>query len=362
MLKRKIKQGFTLAEVLITLGIIGVVAAMTIPTLIQDYNTRVWNTGAKVFERKLEEALKTMNSQSSLAGHTTTESFVDELSKHFKTNKICQNNELLDCFNNVIYWGAGEATPEEVDMAEITKAKNFGQDDWDTNIISVQFANGVSAMIAYNPTSSCTQDPYSNQVTGGDCLAILYDTSGAKNPNTSGKDIRSNGKVTSLGSGCFARIDSLCVSQITTLQPGHVWNGCKEDGTSDDSEDNAFMAKYNIPSCLKPSQGSVDYWASAVESCGGTNKVASVAQLNQLANYLYNTSGIGDSSYYGSLDTTKAEALGLPGRGFVVLSGKEDPSYGVAKSVLSKGFTSSEVYTAYGLRNFNGHYVICVGE
>ncbi len=28
------KQGFTLAEVLITLGIIGIVAAMTLPTLI----------------------------------------------------------------------------------------------------------------------------------------------------------------------------------------------------------------------------------------------------------------------------------------------------------------------------------------
>ena len=31
------KKGFTLAEVLITLGIIGVVAAMTIPTLIANY-------------------------------------------------------------------------------------------------------------------------------------------------------------------------------------------------------------------------------------------------------------------------------------------------------------------------------------
>ena len=31
------KVGFTLAEVLITLGIIGVVAAMTIPTLMQKY-------------------------------------------------------------------------------------------------------------------------------------------------------------------------------------------------------------------------------------------------------------------------------------------------------------------------------------
>ncbi len=33
------KKGFTLAEVLITLGIIGVVVAMTIPTLIQNANS-----------------------------------------------------------------------------------------------------------------------------------------------------------------------------------------------------------------------------------------------------------------------------------------------------------------------------------
>ena len=38
------KKGFTLAEVLITLGIIGVVAAMTIPTLITNYNDRVLET------------------------------------------------------------------------------------------------------------------------------------------------------------------------------------------------------------------------------------------------------------------------------------------------------------------------------
>lgn len=36
----KIQLGFTLAEVLITLGIIGVVAAMTLPTLIQKYKER----------------------------------------------------------------------------------------------------------------------------------------------------------------------------------------------------------------------------------------------------------------------------------------------------------------------------------
>ena len=34
------KKGFTLAEVLITLGIIGIVAAMTLPSLINNYKKR----------------------------------------------------------------------------------------------------------------------------------------------------------------------------------------------------------------------------------------------------------------------------------------------------------------------------------
>ena len=44
---KKVKAAFTLAEVLITLGIIGVVAAMTIPTLISNYKERVTITKVK---------------------------------------------------------------------------------------------------------------------------------------------------------------------------------------------------------------------------------------------------------------------------------------------------------------------------
>ena len=48
------RQAFTLAEVLITLGIIGVVAAMTIPTLIS-------NTNGAQFKTAYKKALSTLN-------------------------------------------------------------------------------------------------------------------------------------------------------------------------------------------------------------------------------------------------------------------------------------------------------------
>ena len=41
------RKGFTLAEVLITLGIIGVVAAMTIPSLITKYQKKAIETKFK---------------------------------------------------------------------------------------------------------------------------------------------------------------------------------------------------------------------------------------------------------------------------------------------------------------------------
>lgn len=49
-------RGFTLAEVLITLGIIGVVAALTIPTLIKNYQKKAATTAAKKAYSTLSQA------------------------------------------------------------------------------------------------------------------------------------------------------------------------------------------------------------------------------------------------------------------------------------------------------------------
>ena len=52
------KKGFTLAEVLITLGIIGIVAALTIPTLIQNYQKRETLVKFKKSYSLINQALK----------------------------------------------------------------------------------------------------------------------------------------------------------------------------------------------------------------------------------------------------------------------------------------------------------------
>ena len=52
------RVAFTLAEVLITLGIIGVVAAITLPTLIKNYKNHVYVTLLKQDVSILENSFK----------------------------------------------------------------------------------------------------------------------------------------------------------------------------------------------------------------------------------------------------------------------------------------------------------------
>jgi len=268
-------KGFTLAEVLITLAIIGVVAAITVPTLMVEINNKQWTTAANVFERKLNEALKNMNTSQVISGHTTTLSFVEELSEHFKINKICKNNELQSCFSDTVYWGAGDATPEEVDMRTVTNSSHFGLKDWGTELIGVQFANGVTGIVAYNP--ECWGDPLSNQFNGTSCVSVLYDVSGNKKPNTKGKDIGNFGVMRRLGdASCAFKIDGGCYS-APFIAPAATIEECKE-----------VLANTAFAGICRLGQ---DYWAGAIKTCGGIDKMPSTDQLEEIGKSLYSNIG-----------------------------------------------------------------------
>ena len=359
-------KGFTLAEVLITLAIIGIVAALTIPTLVQNYQTKAWDTASEVFQRKLEESLKVMNVQGTLAGYTTTEAFVDELSKHIKITRICENDDITTCFADKVTWGTEN---EEVEMSDVKRASHFGQETWGTNTVGVQFANGVNAVIAYNPTESCKQDPYSNQITGTSCLAILYDVDGFKNPNTQNKDLRSINVSSLGGSSCSFEVDGICFG--TPFQPTpHVWNGCDVYGTTSNPDDLAFMGEHNIQYCMTSAYGTNDYWAGAVKTCAEQGKrMPTDAELTTLANDLYNTtvSG-GDGEFFdATLDTDKTSSYGIPlyGEGgsgdFRLWSGQETN----ARTAHGRGFSSDGTgWYSHGARDFSIPllWAVCVGE
>ena len=289
------KKAFTLAEVLITLGIIGVVAAMTIPTLMVDINSKQWSTAKDVFNKKLNEAMKNMNTAQVISGHPDTLSFVNELGKHFKINKICKNNDLQSCFTDTVWWGAGEATPEEVDMTRIKQASDFGLEDWGTELIGIQFANGVTGLVAYNP--ACSGDPYSNQFNGTGCISMLYDTSGDKNPNTSGKDLGNYGVINKLGnSNCAFEFNGTCFGM--PFSPTELsMNECE-----------TVKDELGIATC-----SSYHDWNGAVKACGGRSKMASPQHLADLANYLYDSTDNTATNYINNItiNMEKVNSLGF---------------------------------------------------
>lgn len=118
--------GFTLAEVLITLGIIGVVAALTLPTLIQKYQKQVWvnqlkksvstfDNGFKMmladagtddllnteFWQKLQEQANGNEEFAYDCAHATADNLTanDEiLKKYFKILSIGGNGEDISCY------------------------------------------------------------------------------------------------------------------------------------------------------------------------------------------------------------------------------------------------------------------------
>lgn len=99
VLKREM-NGFTLAEVLITLGIIGIVAAMTIPTLMANYQKTQYVTGFKKAYAEVTEALRLMANDhgcpdnlgcTGVFSSTDTTALGNEFKKYLKIAKDCGN-------------------------------------------------------------------------------------------------------------------------------------------------------------------------------------------------------------------------------------------------------------------------------
>ncbi len=72
------KAAFTLAEVLITLGIIGVVAALTLPALLTNIQSRVRAEQSRSVQYKFSLATEKMARLNLIGPYDSTDAFVDE--------------------------------------------------------------------------------------------------------------------------------------------------------------------------------------------------------------------------------------------------------------------------------------------
>lgn len=279
-----------MAEVLITLAIIGIVAAITIPTLVSKYQDRALTTASSVFQKRLDIALKEMVTQSVMNGYSSTEDFVNNgLGKYMKIIKTCPLDHFDGCFAEKIYYGT-----EELLLSDLTSSSNFDKVEWTTTPLGVVFADGTTALILYNDKCSY-QNPYNNQVNASECISIAYDVNGLKVPNSLNKDLHTINATLSKHS-CIAsglkEATGVCVTQVVgNSMPTPSLNLIYK------SECEEIKNQYGLKYCFTYNGGIAgadlgDPYASLVVHCGGINKVTSPEQLRKIAQYIYGTENI----------------------------------------------------------------------
>ncbi|MBR1425465.1 prepilin-type N-terminal cleavage/methylation domain-containing protein, partial [bacterium] len=202
---KNFKQAFTLAEVLITLAIIGVVAALTLPTLIAKVNEKVDQNQIKVTRAKLFQGIKMLDLHGGVNNtYSSTAEFVEELSKYMKITKICDGSttSFSECipYSEIKYTSNDEEKTVEVSKLNTANSLSLGTVDDTTEFmapVALVLGDGTPILLSYN--KKCISDPDSiteNDI-GSDglarihpCIAGIFDINGSRTPNRVGKDIQ----------------------------------------------------------------------------------------------------------------------------------------------------------------------------
>ena len=107
-MKQKEKKAFTLAETLITLLVIGVVAALTIPVLMQQIGDSALLKQRQTVAAKIAEGFANMRVAGALeTKYASTAEFVEAMKKYFQISAVCTSNNLSGCFAETVTDGEG---------------------------------------------------------------------------------------------------------------------------------------------------------------------------------------------------------------------------------------------------------------
>lgn len=199
--------GFTMAEILLSLTIIGVVAAITLPSLTGNINERTWNTQRKALYARMSQAISLMPSlngygtltEESSSGasdgvDTAAETFVTAgLAKVLKINNICDNDHLEDCgiASKITALNGSVIASFPTTFVELNNSLGNSSSQLDTKAAAFETANGESIVVYYNPSCK-VKDINTNTwhyIQSDICANFIYDLNGSKGPNTMGKDI-----------------------------------------------------------------------------------------------------------------------------------------------------------------------------
>ena len=176
-------NGFTLAEVLITLGIIGIVAAMTMPSLIANYRSKVAVTQLKKMYSIMSQAmLFTVQKDGDYSSlYEVQDKNNQSIQNWYNTNLKPYLKITNECFNKAGCWA---------DTG--TKTLNGGTPSWDKNAVGIG-----SNIVVFNTIDgyAVSLDAYDDDgsywgvtVPNKQYVAMYVDVNVKIRPNVIGKD------------------------------------------------------------------------------------------------------------------------------------------------------------------------------
>jgi len=188
------KIAFTLAEVLITLGIIGVVAAMTLPTLIQKHQEQVTVSKLKKMNSVLSNAFLlaveeygapdtwgfsrspgSTDDEEAIAKYANgVDSVMNKLLPFLKTSYVCYQSD-KSCKN--------------LDKYTRDRHNLNGQLLGKFSTPRIILADGASIDVIYFASNTCNQIYGTTKTLKNGCGEILVDINGINPPNAQGKDV-----------------------------------------------------------------------------------------------------------------------------------------------------------------------------
>ena len=200
------KAAFTLAEVLITLGIIGVVAAMTLPTLVNNYKEKELVTQVKKTFSNIQNAVLLAQKDLGVVGdnsvlfdvNQTSLQTAEKLSKYFNGSKVCENQNQKGC--SQYYYSVKFATKktsgggDTTIGASLTKPKIILNDGSIIQVTQYTSCRRVQENdCVQDSNGNCVKDEDGNTTDKTtihtDCADLDIDVNGTKLPNQYGADI-----------------------------------------------------------------------------------------------------------------------------------------------------------------------------